>query len=41
MEGNTNTAGGREGIEVGRLRREVNYEKKRGLVLRGFVYPKL
>ena len=29
MEGNTNTAGGREGIEVGRLRREVNYEKKR------------
>jgi hypothetical protein len=41
IEGNTNTSGGREGIEVGKQIRSLSFEKKqRGLVLKGFIHPK-
>ena len=40
MEGNTNSEGGREGIEVARKRRKVDFSIKKGLVLKGFIYPK-
>ena len=37
IEGNTNTSGGREGIEVGRQVRMINFEpKQKGLVLKGY-----
>lgn len=43
IEGNTNTQGGREGIEVGKLNRVVDFDipkKGKKLVLLGFVNPK-
>lgn len=39
IDGNTNTSGGREGIEVGRVKRKMNFGAKNGLVLQGFIYP--
>lgn len=41
IEGNTNSAGGREGIEVARKRRQLNYDARNGLVLKGFIHPKI
>lgn len=45
MEGNTNSNGGREGIEVAMKTRKVGSDlfrpKSRGLVLKGFVSPKV
>ncbi len=42
VEGNTNSSGGREGVEVAIKRRALNFDKKEhGLVLKGFVKPKL
>ena len=41
MEGNTNSKGGREGIEVARKKRTVDFSIKTGLVLKGFVYPNI
>lgn len=40
VEGNTNSKGGREGLEVARIKREVDFTfKKKGLHLIGFVHP--
>ena len=40
IEGNSNSRGGREGIEVAKQLRELNFEpKERGLVLKGFIHP--
>lgn len=45
MEGNTNSKGGREGIEVAKKTRKVGADmfrpKLRGLVLKGFISPKV
>jgi len=42
VEGNTNAAGGREGIEVTIKRRVLNFDTKlNGLVLKGFIKPKI
>ena len=42
IEGNTNAAGGREGIEVAKKIRPLDFEPKdKGLVLKGFIKPKL
>jgi len=42
IEGNTNSKGGREGIEVAKKIRTLNFEPKRqGLVLKGFIYPEI
>ena len=41
IEGNTNSKGGREGIEVSKKERSLSFEPKhRGLALRGFIHPK-
>lgn len=40
IDGNTNTSGGREGIEVGKVKRRMNFGATNGLVLQGFIYPK-
>ena len=40
IDGNTNTHGGREGIEVGQIKRRMNFGATNGLVLQGFIYPK-
>lgn len=37
IEGNTNGSGGREGIEVARKTRSLNFNDKSGLVLKGFI----
>lgn len=37
IEGNSNDAGGREGIEVARKIRTYTYKKKDGLALKGFI----
>jgi len=39
IEGNTNTNGGREGIEVARRVRRLEFDRKNGLVLQGFIVP--
>ena len=39
IEGNTNSSGGREGIEVAEKMRDLDFTVKKGLVLKGFVYP--
>lgn len=40
IDGNTNTEGGREGVEVGKVTRPLNFnDKEFGLCLQGFVYP--
>ncbi len=40
IEGNTNAAGGREGIEVARKRRALDFTRKANqLNLQGFIYP--
>lgn len=40
IEGNTNSQGGREGIEVAKKIRTLDFEpKQRGLVLKGFIHP--
>jgi len=41
VEGNTNTTGGREGDEVAIKRRMINFDARNGLVMRGFIHPKL
>lgn len=40
MEGNTNSQGGREGIEVAEKKREYDFYKENGLRLIGFIKPK-
>lgn len=40
IEGNTNSKGGREGFEVARMKRELDFTKKTGLVLVGFIRVK-
>ena len=40
MEGNTNSKGGREGIEVAEKKRYYNFDNNNGLRLLGFVKPK-
>lgn len=40
IEGNTNQSGGREGIEVTQKFRDLDFIIKKGLVLKGFIYPK-
>lgn len=41
IEGNTNSSGGREGIEVAKKIRPLNFDPKvNGLVLLGFIHPK-
>lgn len=41
VEGNTNSKGGREGIEVAKQIRSLDFEPKlKGLVLKGFIHPK-
>lgn len=40
MEGNTNSQGGREGIEVAEKKREWDFYKENGLRLLGFIKPK-
>jgi hypothetical protein len=42
IEGNTNSHGGREGIEVARHERSVDFSaKEKGLVLKGFIHSKI
>jgi len=38
VEGNTNSQGGREGIEVAEKIRKVTYDARNGLVLKGFIH---
>lgn len=40
VEGNTNSSGGRDGIEVALKHRKLTFDAKNGLVLRGFIHPK-
>lgn len=40
IEGNTNSGGGREGIEVAQKIRLLDFNSRNGLVLRGFIHPK-
>jgi len=40
MEGNTNSYGGREGIEVAEMKRKYDFNANKGLRLLGFVKPK-
>jgi len=40
IDGNTNSEGGREGIEVAEMSRDFDFSpKQKGLVLLGFIYP--
>lgn len=39
MEGNTNSSGGREGIEVARKKRTYNFFDNDGLCVKGFITP--
>ena len=39
IEGNTNSAGGREGIEVAKQKRRLLFNVKQGLRLKGFIHP--
>jgi len=41
IEGNTNSHGGREGIEIAVKKRAFNYYDKNGLCLVGFITPKI
>lgn len=42
IEGNTNSKGGREGIEVARINRQLDFTfREKGLNLMGFVHPPL
>ena len=40
LEGNSNSKGGREGIEVARQERSLDFDKENGLRLLGFIHPK-
>lgn len=40
LEGNSNSEGGREGIEVARQERTLDFNKQHGLQLLGFIHPK-
>ncbi|WP_159522895.1 hypothetical protein [Sunxiuqinia indica] len=40
IDGNTNSSGGREGIEVAEKRRVLDFTERPGLVLRCFIHPK-
>ena len=40
LEGNSNESGGREGIEVARQTRKLEFIKDNGLQLLGFIHPK-
>jgi hypothetical protein len=40
LEGNSNSEGGREGIEVARQVRKLDFETQNGLQLLGFIHPK-
>lgn len=40
LEGNSNSEGGREGIEVARQIRKFDFNKENGLQLVGFIHPK-
>jgi hypothetical protein len=40
LEGNSNSEGGREGIEVARQIRTLDFNKQDGLQLLGFIHPK-
>lgn len=37
IEGNTNSSGGREGIEIARKKRTYNFDGKNGLCVKGFI----
>jgi len=39
LEGNSNSEGGRQGIEVARLERRLNFNTADGLQLLGFIHP--
>lgn len=39
VEGNTNSKGGREGIEVAEKRRRLSFDVTNGLCLKGFIHP--
>lgn len=39
LEGNSNSSGGREGIEVARQVRKYDFKKENGLELMGFIHP--
>lgn len=39
IEGNANSSGGREGIEVAIRKRKLEFDKPNGLVLQGFIVP--
>lgn len=39
LEGNSNSEGGREGIEVARQERSLDFDNDNGLRLLGFIYP--
>ena len=41
LEGNSNSSGGREGVEVARQTRSFDFLKENGLQLMGFVHPRL
>jgi hypothetical protein len=38
IEGNTNSSGGRDGIEVAKKIRKINLDTRNGLVLKGFIH---
>jgi len=40
IEGNTNSKGGQEGIEVTKKVRRLNFDARNGLVLKGFIHAK-
>lgn len=40
LEGNSNSSGGREGIEIARQERGYDFAKENGLQLMGFIHPK-
>lgn len=41
LEGNSNSSGGREGIEIARQERDYSFAKENGLQLMGFIHPKI
>ena len=41
VEGNTSKAGSREGLIVGLNKRNYNFSGKNGLVLKGFIHPRI
>jgi len=41
VEGNTSKAGSREGLIVGLNKRKYDFDSKKGLVLKGFIHPRI